>query len=177
MAYLCTTRADINNQPIIYAELLFNRFILIHFKIGAIEVHVLFDSPSLQAFNPKSYDERTRRDGTRTSSISYVHITFPPSMLIPNNWSLSVKCRECKQPIYGSSITSLLSESNSKLGAHQNMGNLRWSIIPNQRTIHTPYTTNIEEADMRIWRHAYQSKPNKILIYPQTQMCTAYDCP
>ena len=33
------------------------------------------------------------------------------------------------------------------------------------------YNTNAEEADMRIWRHAYQSKATKILIYsPDTDV-------
>lgn len=34
------------------------------------------------------------------------------------------------------------------------------------------YNTNAEEADMRILRHAYQSKATKILIYsPDTDVC------
>ena len=146
-----------------YAELLFNRFILTHFKTGAIEVHLLFDSPSIQAFNPKSH-ERTRRDSTRTSSSSHVHITFTPSTLIPNNWRSLIECRECKQSIMAAVSLAYVQTLTLKLGAHQKFiisGSLpdTWEISGGGASSQTRelYTTNAEKADMRIWRHAYQS--------------------
>ena len=128
-----------------YAELLFNRFILHHFKIGSVEVHLIFDSPSMQAFNPKSH-ERTRRDSAHTSTSSHEHITFTPSTLIPNSWRSLIECRECKQSIMAALSLAYVQSTNLKLDAHQKLivaGSLQdtwknfrwWNIIPNKRTV------------------------------------------
>ena len=43
-----------------YAILLFNIFILEHYKAGVREVHLIFDKPSKQAFNPKQFEHAKR---------------------------------------------------------------------------------------------------------------------
>ena len=70
--------------------------------------------------------------------------------------------------------------TNLKLGAHQKLivhvgGCLQdtWEIsgggMPHQTR--DLYTTSAEEADIRIWRHAYHTKANRILIYsPDTDV-------
>ena len=43
-----------------YVKLLFNQHILEHFKIGTSEVHVIFDNPTSQSFNPKMFEQARR---------------------------------------------------------------------------------------------------------------------
>ena len=59
-----------------YAKLLLNRFVIQHYQAGVNQVHVLFDCPSQQHFNPKVY-EQIRRD---TSCVNNTHelIKFQP---------------------------------------------------------------------------------------------------
>ncbi len=64
-----------------YAQLLFNRFVLEHFQAGAREVHLLFDKPSSQEFNPKAF-EHTRRDvGKSKGTPSYMNTSHFPQKL------------------------------------------------------------------------------------------------
>ena len=136
-----------------YAELLFNRFTLHHFKSGAIEVHLIFDSPSMQPFNPKNY-ERTRRDSAHTSTNSHKHITFTPFTKIPNSWRSLIECRECKQSIMAA-LSLAYVQIDLKLGAHQKLivaGSLQdvWEISgsgtpPQTREL---YNTNAEEENL-----------------------------
>ena len=163
-----------------YTQLLFNRFISHHFKTGAIEIHLIFDSPSMQAFNSK-YHERTRRDTAHTPTSSHEHITFTPSTVIPNSWRPLIECRECKQSIMAALSLAYAQTISLKLQAHQKLivgGNLRdvWEIscgATSSFQAREMYNTNAEEADMRIWRHVYQSKVNRFLIYsPDTDVYT-----
>ena len=145
-----------------YAELLFNRFILHHFKSGAVEVHLIFDSPSMQSFNPKGY-ERTRRDSACTSTSNHEHITFTPLTKIPNSWRSLIECRECKQSIMAALSLAYVQTTNLKLGAHQKL------IVGG--CLQDTWEISAEEADMRIWRHAYQTKADRIFIYsPDTDV-------
>ena len=169
---------DKHQQLYQYVQLLFNRFISHHFKTGAIEVHLIFDSPSVQAFNPK-YHERTRRDTAHTPTSSHEHITFTPSTVIPNSWRPLIECRECKQSIMAALSLAYAQTISLKLQAHQKLivgGNLRdvWEISGGATSsfqTREMYNTNAEEADMRIWRHMHQSKANRFLIYsPDTDV-------
>ena len=128
---------DKHQQLYQYVQLLFNRFISHHFKTGAIEVHLIFDSPSVQAFNPK-YHERTRRDTAHTPTSSHEHITFTPSTVIPNSWRPLIECRECKQSIMAALSLAYAQTISLKLQAHQKLivggnlrgvGNFRWCNI------------------------------------------------
>ena len=58
--------------------MLFNRFVLSHFNNGAVVVHLIFDSPTVQPFNPKQ-TERMRRDNIHADTSSHEHICFTPS--------------------------------------------------------------------------------------------------
>ena len=41
-----------------YATFLFNRFVSPHYRAGAAEVHLVFDTPNRQPFNPKCYEQK-----------------------------------------------------------------------------------------------------------------------
>ena len=82
---------------------------------------------------------------------------------------------------YGSAVHSLCTNNKSyKLGADQKLivhvgGCLQdtWEISGGETPHQTRdlYTTSAEEADIRIWRHAYHTKANRILIYsPDTDV-------
>ena len=60
-----------------YAILLFNRFILEHYKAGVREVHLIFDKPSKQAFNPKQFEHAKRYLSKKTSckTLSAEHVS------------------------------------------------------------------------------------------------------
>ena len=160
-----------------YAEMLFSRFILSHFDNGAVEVHLIFDSPSVQPFNPKQM-ERMRRDNTHTDTSNHEHICFTPSSkILSTSWRTLLECRTCKQSITAAISLAYLQIANVKLAAYHKLiiaGSLpdTWEISGcNPPQIRSMYNTNAEEADMRIWRHAYQSKATKILIYsPDTDV-------
>lgn len=70
-----------------YGTLLLNRFVIQHYKAGAKQVHVLFDSPSQQTFNPKVYEQK-RRDTSILHTGSHEHIDFQPHTKVPKNMEI-----------------------------------------------------------------------------------------
>ena len=50
-----------------YGKLLFNQYALEYFRMGASEVHLVFDNPTIQAFNPKQLDITTVKYHTNTN--------------------------------------------------------------------------------------------------------------
>ena len=68
-----------------YAQLMFERFAIEHFKAGASEVHLIFDKPGQQLFNPKQL-EHAKRDCTQKMSLQHQHISFTPETALPQAW-------------------------------------------------------------------------------------------
>ena len=81
-----------------YAKLLFNRFMLPHYQAGAEQVHVIFDAPQHERFNPKVY-EQNRRDTASTSSNTHEHISFQLYTRVPKSCRATVECRQCKRSL------------------------------------------------------------------------------
>ena len=71
-----------------YAELILNCFALQHYQAGVREVHLVFDAPSNDYFNPKMY-EQSRRDSTCESIHEHVH--FEPCTKVPKSWRTCVE--------------------------------------------------------------------------------------
>ena len=163
-----------------YAILLFNRFILEHYKAGVRGVHLIFDKPSKQAFNPKQF-EHAKRYLSKKTSCQHEHISFSSHTSIPQGWHEYIECRTCKQSVVEVIGLSYLVKGSMLLKADQRLiiagcysgenGNDAWIIHSNAMTpeIATEYHTNAVEADSRIWRHAIQSQETHI---PQIQMFT-----
>ena len=161
-----------------YARLLFNRFVLEHFQMGAQEVHFLFDKPSTQDFDPKVF-EHTRRD--KSKSI-HEHTVFSPATPTPQPWRECIKCRECKCFIVEAIELSLLQTGrhllrNNVAGCFSGDGaDSGWILFgpDHATTIAVPdakYLSNASEVDTRIWRHATQTCANRVLIYsPDTDV-------
>ena len=68
-----------------YTQLMFERFALEHFKAGASEIHLIFDKPGQQLFNPKQF-EHAKRDCTQKMSLQHQHISFTPETALPQAW-------------------------------------------------------------------------------------------
>ena len=66
-----------------YACFLFEQFATQHFKAGVQEVHLVFDKPRRQPFNPKQYEHRKRYSENNND---HQHCSFTPTTSIPNNW-------------------------------------------------------------------------------------------
>ena len=72
-----------------YAQLIFECFALEHVKAGASEVHLIFDKPGQQLFNPKQF-EHAKRDCTQKMSLQHQHISFTPETALPQAWMQSM---------------------------------------------------------------------------------------
>ena len=175
--FLINTRPLRRTKTILeYTILLFNQVVVQYFKAGANEVHLIFDKPGRQKFNPKVFEHHKRYDKTKSIN-QHQHCYFEPSTIIPSRWQDHVECRECKRSIVEAIGLSLLQHRTLLLREHQRLvisgclsgenENYAWilssnELVPEQTAV---YHTNAEEADNRIWRHASQSWATKILIY------------
>ena len=164
-----------------YATLLFNHFVLPHYQAGAVEVHLVFYTPSKQSFSPKCY-ERIRRDQSHPST-SHNHISFTPSTKVPQVWRAYLECRQCKRSIIEAVGLAYIQSARFQLQQHQyfilsgcmseNTDDVSWVVSGGNSLPVTDlkYSSNAEEADMRIWRHATQTSVQHILVYsPDTDV-------
>ena len=82
-----------------YGKFIFRRFLHPHYSKGTNEVHLLFDSPQPQMFNPKEYEQHRRDRNVSQSTSSHTHTTFNPSSPIPRPWRTCIDCRQCKRSV------------------------------------------------------------------------------
>lgn len=68
-----------------YAEFLLRQHILVHFRNGASEVHLLFDDPECQVQSPK-YFERLHRDQANPTPDDHYCTTFSADMICSLKW-------------------------------------------------------------------------------------------
>ena len=159
-----------------YSKFLFNRYAMYYYKIGIKEVHLVFDSPNKQAFNPKQF-EQAKRDNKGKKN-AHQHIAFTTETTPPTPRQDYIRCRECKRSIVEAIGLSLLNCARFWLQYENTLvlagcftgtsEDNAWIIQPADVTVpqpYPPYTTTAEEADQRVWRHATQCSSNKILIY------------
>ncbi len=165
-----------------YSMFLFNRFILPHYQCNrACEVHVLFDTQANdQQFNPKAF-EHNRRDKGKELQL-HTHISFTPATAIPNNWKSFIDCRKCKACIIEALGLSFMQTLRQKLLQGQTLYLSGCFAQTNTTQVCkfsgdclpmtlASYSSNSREADMRIWRHVYQTEGTHIMIYsPDTDV-------
>ena len=165
-----------------YCNLLFNRYLLDHYKVGVNEIHLLFDKPNKRSFNPKMF-EQGRRDNSKSNS-SHQHQDFTPTTSIPANWRQYIQCRECKRSIveaiglaFVKTIHQLLRNGQTLIIGGCFSGDQEetaWILSPDKGFIphFSPrFKSNASETDFRIWRHAVNSEYTRVLIYsPDTDI-------
>ena len=82
-----------------YAQFLFNRYALEQYQSGVSQVHLVFDKPGQQKFNPKQF-QHTKRDKRGSSECTqHEHITFSPQTATPSGWQQYLQCRLCKRSL------------------------------------------------------------------------------
>ena len=77
-----------------YSKMLLNIYVGLHFHVGALVVHIVFDNPSGLPESPKQF-EQTRRDTVSLCN----HREFGTTTPIPQNWRDTLGCRKCKSAL------------------------------------------------------------------------------
>ena len=165
-----------------YSHLIFRRFIQKHFRDGASEVHLLFDTPQPGKFNPKA-SEQHLRDVNKHVSKSHTHTDFLPKSSIPRPWREYIECRECKRSIVKAIGLTMLTTSKAYLNPDQQLilagcfsdnNEYLAMVISGDQLYPLPgehYNSTALESDQRIWRHAFVTSKHRLLIYsPDTDV-------
>lgn len=158
-----------------YADFLLRQHVLMHYRNGVSEVHLLFDDPGSVTQSPK-YFERLHRDQANPISDDHCCTVFTPDIVIPPKWRENVlNCRKCKRNLICFLSLYFIDKMKRKLRPRQTFitaGGLEGS-LKNQALFVTyngtpqcdpQLTCNAEESDTRIWLHAVTSNGQKIYI-------------
>ena len=100
-----------------YAMFLHNRFFVPHFRNDAKEIHLIFDAPKQQSFNPKMF-EQERRDQGHASNSTHEHIAFTPTTQLPTKWREFLECRQCKRSIIEAITLAYVQSVRFRLNPH-----------------------------------------------------------
>ena len=163
-----------------YTQFLFNQFVLKHFKAGTLEVHLVFDKPAKQLFNPKQPEHMKHYSA---SNSEHQHSSISPHVNVPTKWQEHLQCQQCKRSIVEAVGLSLLQNGRFLLMGQQKLilagcfsgsgENIAWLLQPSELFAEQleKYYSTAGEADSRMWRHATQSQADNILIYsPDTDV-------
>ena len=164
-----------------YAYLLYKQFVVPHHHAGTKSVHLVFDHPGRLAFNPKDFEHKRRYCQDKKE---HKHIEFTPQSPIPRPWREYLECRICKRSlvealglVYLRTACSYLREGQTLVLAGCFSGEAQddaW-VFNGGCSLPEPtraYTSNAQEADMRLWRHVTQMQSDRILVYsPDTDVC------
>ena len=165
-----------------YGALLLKVFVLPHFHNHSTEVHICFDNPKQQQFNPKECEQQRRDQACKSDLECHSHVMFTPHTTIPRPWQEYVQCRQCKRALIEALGLVYLQTARFCLYPGQKLvlsgcfsgdaEDTAWVIVKGSLPQPEPiYSSSAQEADMRVWRHAVQSNANHILIYsPDTDV-------
>ena len=103
-----------------YTKLLCNQSVLSHYKAYVDEVHLIFDKPGRQKFNPKQFEQHKRSLQHKTIS-EYQHISLMPQSTIPSGWQNFLECRQCKRSIVEAIGLSIMQQGRFLLKNHQRL--------------------------------------------------------
>ena len=156
---------------------LLNRFVRPHFAAGAMSVQVVFDTPGSLPETPKELEQRRRDKGAADTSHHHSCTHFTSDSSVPFQWRSIISCRTCKEK-----LTSYLADEMLLLieqilhGAQEFTTNLKQQAFTissrnKTRTLCPAITSNVDEADLRVWLHCKHSQGTKVLIYsPDTDI-------
>ena len=159
---------------------LFNRFLSEHYQT-ANEVHLIFDCPNNQNFQPKIFEQKRRDQGNSSANHDHQHADFSPTTSTPAAaaWRSILDCRQCKKSLIEAIGLSYLQSARYKLKNGQTLilsgcfsSSTTFRITGNSLPFpESVYSSNADEADMRMWRHVSQAKCNRVLVYsPDTDV-------
>ena len=66
--------------------------------MGSAEVHLVFDNPTINKFNPKQF-EQVRCHKTKAPQKQHQHHSFTVDSQIPQGWQEFLECSTCKRAI------------------------------------------------------------------------------
>ena len=142
-----------------------------YFRLWTSEVHVVFDSPSTQIFNPKQF-EQVRRHNSKTPQKHEHHLFNADSSIPQGRWSEFLDCPSCKRKIVEALGLYFLQSGRFLLHSEQHIiisgcftPDNAWLIAAGTLPERAPsYNSNALEADNRVWRHATQTAAMRVII-------------
>lgn len=158
-----------------YADFLLKQHILLHYRSGTTEVHLLFDDPECQAASPK-YFERAHRDKINQTPDDHICVNFITDMLNPSKWKQdTLSCRKCKRNLVSFLSQYLVqhiyyrTETATRISRFMTAGRFSGALqnkalVVRLNTSPLPegsLTCNAEESDSRIWLHVLNSAGDK----------------
>ena len=112
-----------------YADFLLRQHILMHYRNGATEVHLLFDDPEYQAQSPK-YFEQKHRDLCNPTPVDHWCSSFTSDMVIsPKSRENILSCRKCKRNLICFLSLYFAENINPFAGARNNCMYTPWAGI------------------------------------------------
>ena len=159
-----------------YVQLLIMQCVRPHFRAGAEEVHVVFDSPGSMPETPKELEQKRRDNSAEKTSSSHDCTEINSTTVIPTNWRALLGCRKCKKNLTKYVAEEMLSLIPTILNGNQtltcNIGEVAQSVTSTTETLPRPMLwSNADEADMRVWLHCMHSTGTRKLIFsPDTDV-------
>jgi hypothetical protein len=158
-----------------YADFLIKQHILIHYRNGAKEVHLLLDDPDCQVQSPK-YFEQLRGDQTNPVSEDHCCTSFSSDMVPPPKWRENIlNCRKlvCFLSVYFLETEIIPTAKYFTAGGLEGPYKNHSLFVPfNQNPKSDPcLQCNAEESDTQIWLHIVNSSGNrKLILSPDTDV-------
>ena len=158
-----------------YAKLLLSIFVRPLFRTGAIEVHVVFDSPGTQKEFPKEIKQYKRDQNTKDSVWDHNCTDFSSDLLIPEKWRSVLGCRVCKKNQTHYLAEDILRLIPHTLQPHQqlitNVGSKVYGCTREKKIPKEDLVNVAEEADLRVWLHCKKSAGvNNVIFSPDTDI-------
>ena len=131
--------------------------------MGTSVVHLVFDNPAMNTFNPKQFKEARRHNSEPTTQHRYQHHAFDVNSQIPQGWLEYLECTTCKRAIVESISLYFLQIGHCLLQQQEQLiiggcfaDEFAWLITSGvQPEKAQRYASNALEADNRIWSHIY----------------------
>lgn len=141
----------------------------------AAVIAVVFDHPNINGPSPKDILRDSRDSANGENTCDNTHEPLNSTRTLPRNWRKFIACRKCKRHLVNFLSIYLLTLVRPSLKPNQwfivaggldgdYTGRALGTNLDHQSVVAiSNFTSNAEEADSRVWRHAQAYK--KVLIY------------
>lgn len=157
-------------------RMLLIRYVRPHYSAGALAVHVIFDNPGGLPESPKQLEQSRRDSAQITELVNHHCISFNSSTSIPRQWRSTLACKSSLTAYLGYEFLQLVPGFMNEQQPDQEFltnikGNAYSTNIQQEEIMRPTYSSNVDEADMRIWLHCVHSAGNRVLIFsPDTDV-------